>query len=173
MLGLKLWSAFLLFSAVICVSGARLTQAADIIANKTKIGRGWVGLILLAIVTSLPELVTGTSAVGLIRAPNIAAGNALGSCVFNLNILIVLDLLCRDKSIYARADKVHFLGAAFSVALLVLVALAIFHKDSVINLPIYQVGVSSLIVVATYFIAVISIHQYERRKFVYYGGFNE
>lgn len=44
-------------------------------------------MILLATVTSLPELVTGVSAVTMAGAPDIAVGDALGSCVFNLAIL--------------------------------------------------------------------------------------
>jgi len=43
--------------------------------------------LLLATVTSLPELASGISAVALVGAPNLAVGNALGACVMNLAFL--------------------------------------------------------------------------------------
>ena len=63
-------------------------------ADKSGLSGSWVGLILLATVTSLPELVTGVSALTLANVPNIAVGSLLGSCVFNLVILVVLDFWC-------------------------------------------------------------------------------
>jgi cation:H+ antiporter len=58
-----IWLKFLLCLVVIWLAGARLSRYGDIIAEKTGMGRNWVGLIMLATVTSLPELVTGISAV--------------------------------------------------------------------------------------------------------------
>lgn len=168
MLGLQLWGAFLLCAAVICISGARLSQAADVIAEKTKLGRGWAGLILLAIVTSLPELVTGISAVGFLQAPDLAVGDALGSCVFNLSILIMLDLFHPEKSIYVRAGKAHLISAGFGIVLLALVAQAALAANSLINFPVYHIGASSLIIAAIYMLAVRSVFKYERRQFAYY-----
>lgn len=54
-----------------------------------------MGLILLAAVTSLPELVTGLTAVTVAGVPDIAVGYILGSCVFNLLIVVLLDFLER------------------------------------------------------------------------------
>ncbi|MCK7514285.1 MAG: hypothetical protein MZV70_66555 [Desulfobacterales bacterium] len=51
-----------------------------------------MGMVLMAGVTSLPELATGLSAVAS-DLPDIAAGNILGSCVFNVFILGLLDAL--------------------------------------------------------------------------------
>lgn len=58
----SIWLSLLASLAVIGVAGARLSRYGDIIAEKSGFSRGWVGLILLATVTSLPELVTGISA---------------------------------------------------------------------------------------------------------------
>jgi cation:H+ antiporter len=46
--------------ALVIATGTWLSQSADILAEKTGLGRTWVGTILLAGVTSLPELATGT-----------------------------------------------------------------------------------------------------------------
>lgn len=49
--------------ALVIIVGTWLSQSADIMAEKTGLGRTWVGTILLAGVTSLPELATGSSAI--------------------------------------------------------------------------------------------------------------
>ncbi|MCZ7654002.1 MAG: hypothetical protein M5R42_06450 [Rhodocyclaceae bacterium] len=87
-----IWLKFLLCLIVIGVAGARLSRYGDVIAEKTSLGRNWVGLVLATAVTSLPELVTGVSAVTVVDVPNIAIGDVLGSCVFNLGILVMVDL---------------------------------------------------------------------------------
>ncbi len=66
-------------------------KAGDQLAESSGVGRLWVGTIFLAITTSLPELVTHLSAVGLdAQAP--AGGNILGANM--LNVVVFLTLSC-------------------------------------------------------------------------------
>ena len=119
------WIKFLFCLVVIGLAGARLSRYGDVIAEKTGLGRNWVGLVLMATVTSLPELVTGVSAVTVVGAPNIAIGDVLGSCVFNLLILVVVDYLYREESVYTRASRGHILAAGFGVVLIGLTGLSL------------------------------------------------
>jgi len=92
------WSIFIEFavlSLMIGTSGYFLSLYGDVIAEKTGLGGTWIGFAMLATVTSLPELVTGVSAVTYVGVPNIALGDALGSCVFNLLLIVLLDFLHR------------------------------------------------------------------------------
>src|SRR3990172_9891278 len=66
------WLGFLVCAVLIVIAGTFLSRYGDVIADKTGLGGTWIGLILLASVTSLPELVTGASAVTLAEAPNLA-----------------------------------------------------------------------------------------------------
>ena len=79
-----LWIGFIICTAAIVFAGMRLSKYGDIIAEKTGLGRTWIGVVLMASVTSLPELVTGISSVTYAGVPDIAAGDVLGSCVFNM-----------------------------------------------------------------------------------------
>jgi cation:H+ antiporter len=54
--------AFLGVALVVVLAGARVAYYGDALAEKRGWGRAWVGLILVAATTSLPELLTGTSA---------------------------------------------------------------------------------------------------------------
>ena len=107
------WLELLVCSALILVSGSLLTRYGDMLAEKTGMGRTWIGLILLATVTSLPELATGVSAVTVADAPDLAVGDVLGSCVFNLMLIGLVDLFYRPSPLLSRVDQGHVLSAGF------------------------------------------------------------
>lgn len=126
---LLIWFEFAVCALLIGLAGTKLCRYADVIADKTGLSGSWIGLILLATVTSLPEMVTGISAITLANVPNIAVGSLLGSCVFNLAILVVLDFLGRGESLYRRASPSHILSAGFGVILIGFVGLSVLLAD--------------------------------------------
>lgn len=77
-----LFAEFMIIAAVIVVCGTQLSKYGDMIAEKTGLGRAWTGLIILASITSLPELITGVSSVAFADLPDIAAGDIMGSLYF-------------------------------------------------------------------------------------------
>ena len=99
------WLQFAFCVAVITIAGYRLSIYGSVIADRTGMGDTLVGLVLIATVTSLPELITGISAVSLANAPDIAIGSLLGSCVFNLALLVILDFLYREQTVYGKAHQ--------------------------------------------------------------------
>ncbi len=103
---------------MIGTAGFQLSRYGDAIARHTGLSGSWIGLTLVASVTSLPELATGIASVTLAQAPNLAVGNAVGSCVLNLAFLVVIDLLHRREPVWSRAHRGHVLAAAFGVVLL-------------------------------------------------------
>jgi len=50
-----IWLPFAICTAIILYSGTRLSLYGDVIDEKTGMGRTWIGVILMASVTSLPE----------------------------------------------------------------------------------------------------------------------
>jgi len=107
-----LWLEYALCAALIVSAAIVLSRYSDVLAEKTGLGRAWIGAILLAGVTSLPELASGVSAVAWLKAPNLAAGSILGSCLFNLVLLALMDLAYQPGSILAQAQEGHLLSAA-------------------------------------------------------------
>jgi len=64
----QIQTVFLEFAALavgLGLAGYYLTVYGDVIAEKTGLGGTWIGLAMMATVTSLPELVTGISSVRL------------------------------------------------------------------------------------------------------------
>jgi cation:H+ antiporter len=155
-----LLAKFAFCAAVIGTAGFVLTQSADRIGQATGLSGGWVGAALLATVTSLPELASGISAVTVVNAPNLAVGNALGACVFNLVFLVVVDAVQREQPIYRHASAAHLLSAAFGVVMLGLVALGLVMAG---NAPaLLHVGSYSPLLLALYLLALRSVHAHEQ-----------
>jgi len=160
------WIGFILCTATIFYSGTKLSKYGDIIAEKTKLGRTWVGVVLMASVTSLPELVTGISSVTYAGVPDIAVGGVLGSCAFNMLIFALMDAIHRPMPLSAKAHRGHILSAAFGVLLLSIVIVSLFLGRSL--LPLGWIGPYSLFVIVVYFLAMKLIFSYEKRQITVY-----
>ena len=93
-----LWIQLLVAAGVILFASNFLAKSADVIALRTGLGRSFAGVVLLATATSLPELGTGVGAITLVNAPDLAAGDAFGSNLFNLFIIGILDLFWRNTN---------------------------------------------------------------------------
>jgi cation:H+ antiporter len=159
-----IWLELVVCVAAIGLAGARLSRYGDIIAEKTGLGGSWIGLLLLATVTSLPELVSGVSAVTVAAAPDIAVGDVLGSCVFNLAILVAVDLLHPAESLYSRASRGHILSAAFGIVLIGTVAFSLLLARSGETLAVGRIGAYTPLIVALYLLAMRTLYRYERRE---------
>ncbi len=158
------WIKFAFCAALIGMAGVRLSRYGDIIAEKSGLGASVVGLLLLATVTSLPELITGIGSVALADVPDIALGNLLGACVMNLAMIVVLDLMHREQSLYTRASQGHILSAAFGLIILGFVALNLVFAEYGVTLAVGHVGLYSPVVLLLYVAAVRVVFRYERRQ---------
>jgi cation:H+ antiporter len=157
-----IWPAFIGCSALVVYSGSRLSRWGEVIADKTGWGGSWVGVALLASVTSLPELVSGVSAVTYVDNVDLAIGGSIGSCAFNLFLLAVLDAFHRIEPISSRATQGNVLTAAFGVLMLAGAAVAILLGP---RIPaIGWIGPYSLFFVGVYLIAMRLIFRYQRRE---------
>lgn len=158
------WLKFAACAALIGFAGVRLSRYGDIIAEKSGLGASVVGLLLLATVTSLPELITGIGAVALADVPDIAVGNLFGACLMNLAMIVVLDLMHRGQSVYTKAGQGHILSAAFGLIILGFVALNIVFSGYGITFAVGHVGLYSPVVLLMYVGAVNVVFRYERRQ---------
>ncbi len=157
-----LWLGFIICTSLIVYSGTKLSKYGDIIAEKTGLGQVWIGVVLMASVTSLPELVTGISSVTFADVPNIAIGDVLGSCVFNMLIIAFLDAQYRIIPISAKAHQGNILSAAFGILLLSIVTISIFLGKFIT--PLGWIGPYTLFFIFIYIIAIRLVYSYEKRQ---------
>lgn len=111
---------FVAAAAVLVVAGPRLAHVADALAAETGLGRTFVGTALVALTTSLPELVASITAVRM-GAIDLAIGNTFGSNAFNMALLFPLDA-CHQGSLVAAVSPVH---AVTALAVVVASAVAV------------------------------------------------
>lgn len=156
-----LLTEFILIAVIIVICGTRLSKYGDMIAEKTGLGRAWTGLIILASITSLPELITGISSVAFADLPDIAAGDIMGSCVFNLLILAMLDPMDKGKPIFSRVGQSHLLSAGFGVALIGLTSISILLQEFIPSF--WHIGAYTPVFFAVYIVGIRMVYFYEKR----------
>lgn len=158
------WLKFVFCLAIILLAGTKLTKYGDIIAEKTGLSRVWIGLVLLAAVTSAPELVTGVSAAALVKLPDLAIGTLLGSCIFNLFIITILDVLYRRAPILSEVKPVHMVSAGLGILLIAVAGGAIFAGGSFGSLSWGWVGISGIITLVLYLLGARLLFRFEKKQ---------
>ena len=148
---------FLGCAAIIFFAGRRLSLYGDLLAEATGLSKGWVGLILMASVTSLPELVVGISSSTIVQSADLAVGDILGSCAFNLGILAVLDaFIPKRQPLFGVASASHMLNSGLSIILISLVGFALFLPYDYTVVP--WIGLSSIIFIVVYLVSIRVIY---------------
>jgi cation:H+ antiporter len=151
--------AFLGAAACVVFAGIKLSAYGDALGERTGLGAGLVGLVFLAGVTSLPELVVSTTSAlsasleaGRAASPeargacltagaDLAVGNMLGSNVFNLMLIAFMDLLYRRGNLTRRLSQRHIVGAAGGLVMLGVVVFGMaVEKEHGILIPGLRVG---------------------------------
>ncbi len=133
-------------AGVVVVAGTLLTRSADTIAERTGVGHVWVGSVLLAAATSLPELTADVAAVRM-HAPNLAAGDLFGSSLANMMILALIDLLPPRRQVLRHAALENALGACLAIILNLLVGVLILLR---LQSKVLGLAPASLLLLVTY-----------------------
>ena len=152
------WITFSLSSIAIIFAGSKLASFGEGLSKASGLGQGWIGLLFLGTITSIPE-VTTTVTGGVINVPNIAVGNALGSNLFNLAIIGVVDILLFTKGPFlSKVRSYHVVSGGIVVLLSVLVILGIAIKPT----PIYQISPISFIIALVYVLGIVVLYRIEK-----------
>lgn len=160
-----IWIQFVICLVIIIIAGTRLSKYGDLIAEKTSLGQVWIGLVLLATVTSLPELATGISSVTFIGEPDLTIGNLFGAALINLAIIAVIDL------IHTRGPVLHLQGTGvvlstiLSVMIIATAATFLFLAQNLLTFALFgRVGIYSIILFCMFLLAQYMILRFQSRK---------
>lgn len=157
------WFLFLLSGAVIIFSGTRLSITADEIAIRTGWSRVFIGSILLALSTSLPELVTISSA-AFFQAPDLALGNVFGSYTFNFLLLVVIDLYHGRGPLMLDTGMENLLLAFFGILLATASIFFIIYYQITPLGPSFPVGWESGILLLIYLSSSRLLYRYQKKN---------
>ena len=153
-------AAFAIAAAFVWAAGTRLSRYLDRIADLSGIGAGFLGLLVLGGVTSLPEAATVGSAALAGNVP-LAVNNLLGSASVNIVLLAVADAMIGRRALTSIVgDPTPLLQGALGILLLTVVAAAIMVGD----VAVAGVGLWPMLLVALFLGAAWLTSQYEDRR---------
>lgn len=151
------WAMFVLSAAIIVAAGTKLSHYGDRIAEHSGLGRLWIGVVLLAGATSLPEAFTAVSAV-LMDAPNLAVGDLFGAGLSNMLTLALIDVAYRQKRVWQQAALEQALIASLAVFLTGLAGLLIMIKQP---FPSFTIGMGTISIAFIYLLGMRVVFRQE------------
>lgn len=157
---LQIWLTFLASAAVIVLAGTKLSYYGDRLADLTGLGRLWIGVVLMAVATSLPEVFTTVSA-GYFGAPDLAAGDLFGAGLTNMLTLGLIDQIHRGKGVWQQAAFENTLIAALAI---ILTALASFFVLFRFGVEHGGIGLGSLLLLLVYILGIRLVFRQEDVK---------
>ena len=133
-------------AVVVLVAGVVLARAGESIAERTPLGSNFVGAVLVAISTSLPEVSTVMAAIRL-RQYGMAFSDIFGTNLFDLALIFVVDTFYSGDAVLRDLGSFSLFAALLgAAATLVYMIGLIERRDSA--LP--RIGYDSLAVAALY-----------------------
>ncbi len=148
-------AVFLISAVVVVTSSIMLAISGDVIASRTRWGRLWVGALLMAGATSLPELVTVVAAVR-IEAPSLAAGTIFGANMLNMTKLTLVIALVGGRKTFQRIRPEQ---ALLLVLALILTALATLFAALRLDVKWLILSLPSLVILAVYVVGTRIIYK--------------
>lgn len=113
-------------AVIIFYVGERLVFYAGLLSQSTGLSGAWIGFLIVAVITSIPEIVSVFTAVSHGQL-DLATGGIFGSNVANVSILAFVFLILRKQKIVL--SQASFFAMIASLIMLTLVSfIIIFHK---------------------------------------------
>ena len=138
---------FLFLAFLTIYFSIKLSYYGDLYSKQSKLGSLFIGGLLIASITSLPEFITSISA-SLLNNPSLSFGDILGSNLFNIFVLAVYNIYFLRKCIFKKSSKKYI----FECIILILDYVFIFLGSNNI-LPF----LTSFILIINYFIYIYSL----------------
>ena len=168
-MALIIWGKFVGLLILVYVFGTKTAKSADKIAEKKGLAKAFMGVVFISMVTSFPELFTGISSVIIVESPNLAMGEILGSCIFNLLIIAIIEIAFRKNNFFQLKGKINILPMAFSFILInvltLTIAVAVKFKPAILNISVFSILIFSLYI---FFLHVIfkerKVEKYKKAK---------
>lgn len=136
---------FVVAAALLVRVGSSLARSGDELAEQTGLGAVFVGTLLVAFATSLPEVATDVTAT-VAGAPDLAVADLFGSSMANMAILAIIDLRYRGR-VWPSVELGHARVAALAIVLTSIAVLGIVRPPSV---SIGWVGIDTIAIAGCY-----------------------
>ena len=151
---------FLFLAGLTVFLSFKLSYYADLLNKTTNISGVFIGGILLAGITSLPEFVTCLSSIFL-NNPYLAIGDILGSNFFNISIMCLFDILFIKTMFYNYTKNQYYI-----IYLLLIINYFIMYlfMGGIFNLELFNIGIPSFIIIISYIIYLKKAQEKDSKK---------
>ena len=151
---------FLFLAGLTVFLSFKLSYYADLLNKTTNISGVFIGGILLAGITSLPEFVTCLSSIFL-NNPYLAIGDILGSNFFNISIMCLFDILFIKTMFYNYTKNKYYI-----IYLLLIINYFIMYlfMGGIFNLELFNIGIPSFIIIISYIIYLKKAQEKDSKK---------
>ncbi|MFB6355663.1 MAG: sodium:calcium antiporter [bacterium] len=146
---------FIVCALLVIGSGAGLAQVGKVLAVETGLGETFFGSLFFAFVTSLPEFVVSLAAIRQLQAANLAVGNVVGSCLFNLGIIFIYEVAALDYPVFTQSSNTHLVSVFAGILLVSTLTFSIQYRQSnPTDSPITfeTIGIIAIYISAMYFL---------------------
>lgn len=144
---------FIVIAALVVFLSMKLGKYVDWLDKSTNISGAFIGGVMLAAVTSLPELFTSLSAIFLVGENGLVLGNILGSNLFNLATLSVIFIIFIKKFSAAKPTGYGIFTLCGSIVIYALVILSMFIEIPLLGhfnfISIIILGIYVLVIMKT------------------------
>lgn len=141
--------------AVILAGGYVLTRSAEVLAERTGLGENFFGAVFLSGATSLPELSSAIAAVRLGR-PQMAVGDVLGGNMFNMALILLVDVLYRKGPILAEVGPFSVVAACLAALLCAVLIVGLVERR---DRTILRIGHDSATMIALYVLGLALLYR--------------
>ena len=148
---------YLILATLVVILSIFLSKYVDALDKKTNLSGAFIGGVLLAAVTSLPEFITSLTAIFALNQPNLVQGNVFGSNIFNLTILAGCIILFSRKFKEAYLSKSHLLTSIFTIIIFIICLLGMNFNYS-LNLGFLNVSYASIAILVLYIINITKMN---------------
>ena len=126
----RAWALFLLVSAGVVVAGFFLAWSTDRIAEITGVASSTLGILLVSLVTTMPEAASAIAA-ARIGAMDLGVAGLFGSCAFNITILFYADIFYRGGILGLQTEPAHFVAGGTAIGLILVAFVLVVFREKI------------------------------------------
>ena len=144
---------FLIAAIIIIFTAMKLAQVSNSLADLTGWGTTFMGTVMLAIITSLPELVTALAAIR-IKAYDLAVGIVLGANILDMTIPFFSDIFYDGPPILSVVSPQHIISALMAIILTSIVIGSVVYKP---KRTVFSLEIAAWLIFLVYFLGIFLI----------------
>ncbi len=153
-----LLTLYISLAAIVVTASIYLSKYVDALDKKTNLSGAFIGGVILAAVTSLPELFTSVTAVVILSQAELVQGNVYGSNIFNFTIIGICVLISLKNFRDAKISEAHNKTLIFTIIMFILSLIGIYiPQNYAIPIIITKVNIISILLITLYIINIKTV----------------